>query len=285
MDAIVLAAGSAALFGAMTVLLRAPLARGLDATAGAFLTVVPAILVAVALAVAVADGGGGDLTGLWPFALAGVLGPGISQVLFTLGVRDAGPSRASVTVGTAPLFSVAIALVFLDEPLIGGVVLGAVLIVAGGVLLAGERGRPAHVKAIGLVFALAATVVFAIRDNLVRWLSGDTTVEPSLAAATTLVAGGATILAYLLARRVAVPVRALRGFATAGIAFGLSYVFLFEAYYRGRVTIVSPIVATESLWAVGLSALFLRRVELVGRRLLAGALLIVVGGALIAVFR
>ena len=42
--------------------------------------------------------------------------PGSSQLLFTLAVRDAGPSRTSVTVGTAPLFSVAIALVLLDEP-------------------------------------------------------------------------------------------------------------------------------------------------------------------------
>ena len=62
-------------------------------------------------------------------------------------------------------------------------------------------------------------------------------------------------------------------------------VCLFEAYYRGRVSVVSPLVATESLWGVALSALLLRRHELVGPRLFAGAALVVVGGALIAVFR
>ena len=67
--------------------------------------------------------------------------------------------------------------------------------------------------------------------------------------------------------------------------FGLSYVCLFEGYYRGRVSVVSPLVATESLWGVALSALLLRRHELVGPRLFAGAALVVVGGALIAVFR
>ena len=46
--------------------------------------------------------------------------------------------------------------------------------------------------------------------------------------------------------------------------FGLSYVCLFEAYYRGRVTVVSPLVATESLWGVLFSAIFLRRTEGVG---------------------
>ena len=70
-----------------------------------------------------------------------------------------------------------------------------------------------------------------------------------------------------------------------GSCFGLSYICLFEAYYRGRVTVVSPLVATESLWGVGLSAVLLRRHELVGPRLVAGAVLVVAGGGLIGVFR
>jgi uncharacterized membrane protein len=62
-------------------------------------------------------------------------------------------------------------------------------------------------------------------------------------------------------------------------------VALFEAYYRGRVSVVSPLVATETLWGVGLSALLMRHTELVGRRLAIGAVLIVAGGALIGAFR
>ncbi|HEY2940558.1 MAG TPA: hypothetical protein VGJ27_12165, partial [Gaiellaceae bacterium] len=60
---------------------------------------------------------------------------------------------------------------------------------------------------------------------------------------------------------------------------------LFEAYYRGRVTVVAPLVATESLWGVLFSGLLLRRSELVGRRLVLGAALIVAGGALIGAWR
>ena len=51
------------------------------------------------------------------------------------------------------------------------------------------------------------------------------------------------------------------------------------------MTVVSPLVATESLWGVGVSALLLRRRELVGLRLAAGAALVVAGGVLIGVFR
>jgi len=277
----VLALASAALFGSMTVALRFALARVADAEAGALLTIAAAFAVTVPF-VALGDV---ELAGTWPFLLAGVLGPGGSQLLFTLAVRDAGPSRTSVTVGTAPLFSVAIALALLDEPAKAGVIAGAVLIVVGGVLLVREPGRPEHVKWIGLGFALAATVVFAVRDNLVRHLSLDTDVEPALAAASTLLAGGVTVALWLLVTRRRLPSRGFAAFAPAGVLFGLSYLCLFEAYYRGRVSVVSPLVATESLWGVGLSALLLRRHELVGPRLFGGAALVVAGGVLIGVFR
>ena len=281
MDAVVLALVSAALFGSMTVALRFALAREPDAEAGALHTIVAALLVTLPFVAA----GTVDLAGIWPFLLAGVLGPGGSQLLFTLAVRDAGPSRTSVTVGTAPLFSVAIALLLLDEPAKAGVIAGAILIVTGGILLAREPDRPEHVKWIGLGFALAATIVFAVRDNLVRHLSLDTDVEPAFAAAATLFAGGLTVAVWLLLTRGRLPTGGFRAFAPAGVLFGLSYLCLFEGYYRGRVSVVSPLVATESLWGVALSALLLRRHELVGPRLFGGAALVVAGGVLIGTFR
>ena len=78
------------------------------------------------------------------------------------------------------------------------------------------------------------------------------------------------VTCYLLGSRRRPALRDLPRFAPAGAAFGLSYVALFEAYYRGRVSVVSPLVATESLWGVGLSALFLRQTSR-RPRLFAGA--------------
>ena len=87
-------------------------------------------------------------------------------------------------------------------------------------------------------------------------------------------------------RRLAGTARRAAAFLPAGLCYGVSYVCLFEAFYRGRVSVVSPLVATESLWGVALSALLLRRSELVGpRRLALGAVLVVAGGVLIGVFR
>jgi drug/metabolite transporter (DMT)-like permease len=281
-DAVVLSILSAALFGGMTVALRPALARGVNPALGAFWTVLPAFAVVLVAAVIRFEW---DVAGLWPYAIAGLLSPALSQTLFTFGVREAGPARTSVAVGTAPLFSVVIALVFLDEPVVAGVLAGAIAIVAGGLLLVGERERPVHVRRVGIALALASTIAFATRDNFVRWLAVDSDVSPELAAAAALGCGVLAIGASVLLTQRAIAVAPLRLLLAPGLMFGLSYVCLFEAFYRGRVTVVSPLVATESLWGVALSALFLHRVEVVGRRLLLGALLIVAGGILIGLFR
>jgi drug/metabolite transporter (DMT)-like permease len=90
---------------------------------------------------------------------------------------------------------------------------------------------------------------FATRDNLVRWLAIDSDVSPELAAAVTLGVGTLAIGTWLVLARRLISLRPLPRFAPAGLLFGLSYICIFEAFYRGPVTVVSPLVATESLWA------------------------------------
>src|SRR5439155_1026977 len=78
-----------------------------------------------------------------------------------------------ILIGCAPLASAVIAIVFLDEPVRAGLVGGTVLVVGGGIALAGERVRPADFRAIGAAIALACALMFGIRDNLVRLASRD----------------------------------------------------------------------------------------------------------------
>ena len=282
MIAVGLALLSALLFGAMSVALRMALQRERDVALGTMGTVVPAICVALVAAAAESPSRGWHLGGAWPFLLAGLLSPGAAQILVTVAIREAGASRVSMVFGAAPLVSVTIALAVLGEPARVPLVAGAVLVVAGGVELAREQERPAHLRRVGLLYALAGATLFAIRDNLVRHLAvGRTSVPPGVAAAAALVGGGALVV--LWARRGFS--RRWLPFVPAGLLFGGSYVSLFEAYYRGRVTVVAPLVAIESLVGVALSVLLLRDSEVVGKRLVLGAGLIVVGGALIGAFR
>src|SRR5581483_8413503 len=222
MTVVLLSLASAATFGAMTVALRIGLRGGGSAPGAALSMLLWGTLVSVLAALP-----SHDLRRSWQFLLAGCLAPGCSQVLLARSVREAGPSRTSATLGAAPLVAVAIAFAFLGEPV-------RPLLVLGAVAIAAERGRPEHVRPLALLFAVAAMTCFAVRDDLVRALHAHA--NPEVAAAATFVGG--VLVTSLWARRL--PRRTeLRRLAPAGLLFGLSYVAIFEAYFRGRVSVVS----------------------------------------------
>ncbi|MEO8290226.1 MAG: EamA family transporter [Gaiellaceae bacterium] len=291
MLAVAFALLSAVLFGGMTVGLRFGLQGGRgDPELGALVTTVAAAAVAGAAALVVHEGEPLTLRAAGLFALAGLIAPGASQLLFTRAVRDAGPSRTSVVVGTAPLFAAAIAIALLGEPIELPLVVGGFLVVLAGIILVSEPDRPEHIRLTGIAIALVATLLFTSRDNLVRWYAEDASSGSVSGAAVAIAAGAAAILLVVAVTRRRSLVGSARGlpwrpFALAGVFFGLSYVFLFAAYYRARVTVVSPLVATESLWGVSLSALLFKRTELIGLRLVTAASLVVAGGTLITLFR
>lgn len=290
MLAVLFAALSGASFGALAVAVRHGLRRGADPEVGAL--VVPAVALVLAVLVSAPSLVLDTLrpADLWAFALAGALVPGLSQILFILAVRDAGPSRAAILIGTAPLLSVAIALALLGEPLHPLILVGAALVVAGGIALARERARPAHFRVVGAVFALACAALFAVRDNVVRWAARGSHPPALVAADVSLLAAALFILLYLLVVRPArlrtQLRRALPAFAPAGIALALGYDWLFAAFDRGRVSVVAPLNATQSLWAVLWSALLYgREGELLNRRLVVAGVLVVAGAAVVSVVR
>jgi drug/metabolite transporter (DMT)-like permease len=287
--AVLLAGLSAVLFGLMSVTVRMGLRAGVAAEAGSLVTALTGLAVTLTVAgVSLAAGAGLHAGGLWPFLAAGALAPGLAQLFFFQAIRDIGASRTSVIVGVAPLVAVGIALVALHEPAQPALLVAAAAIVAGSVALGLEPERPAGFKPVGALFALVTTVLFASRDDLLRWLAIDTKVAPLPAAAVAMAGGAATLTVFLLARR-RISLPALRAgvprFLLPGLLLGASYVFLFEAYYRGRVSVVSPLVATESLFGVLFAVLLLRRSELVGRHVVFGAVLVVAGAALIGATR
>lgn len=160
----------------MSVALRMALDRDPDAALGTIATVGTALVVALVAAAAETPSRGLHLSAAWPFLLAGLLSPGAAQILVTVAIRESGSSRVSMIFGTAPLVSVTIALVFLNEPASAPLIAGAVLVVGGGVLLARERKRPAHLNRLGLVLAFAGATLFAsgtiscaISRSAVRW--------------------------------------------------------------------------------------------------------------------
>ena len=154
-------------------------------------------------------------------------------------------------------------------------------------MLVGERGGPPALLSLGIGLGLSAAVLFSVRDNLVRWAARGTDV-PAFVAATASLVSATIVIAIVVASRpdaVGRVRRAARPFVLSGFVYGISYACLYSAFDRGRVTIVAPLVATESLFAVLISIVLLRKSERIGPRLLLAAGLVVGGGALISGFR
>jgi drug/metabolite transporter (DMT)-like permease len=277
-----------ALFGVFTLAVRAGLMRGADPEAGALVITGLGFLTGAALALPELASGI-DPSDLWPFFLVGAIVPGVSQILFILAVRDAGPSRAAILIGTAPLISVLIALLVLDEPFRPLLLAGTALIVAGGVILVRERARPSHFRMLGAVLALTCAALFAVRDNAVRYVARGADAPPLAASAASLLGASTVVLLYLLiVRRHGLRVKlraALPAFGAAGVTLGLAYASLVEGFDRGRVSVVAPLNATQSLWAVMLAAVLIGRSEHIGRRTVLSGVLVLAGGATISVLR
>jgi drug/metabolite transporter (DMT)-like permease len=289
-SAVLFGALAGALFGALAVAVRYGLQRGGDPEVGAVVVGGVGLVVSAVLAIPSVIVDDVHAADLWPFLLIGGMVPGASQIIFILAIRDAGPSRASILIGTAPLMSVAIALALLGEPFRPLIVLGTALVVAGGAALARERSRPEHFRALGATLALVCAGLFAVRDNVARWAARGSHPPPLVATAVALVGAFVVILAYLLAvRRSTLRSRlrpAIPAFAAAGVGLGLAYASLLVAFDRGRVSIVAPLNATQSLWAVLFSVLLIgRRGEMIGPRLVAAGVLVVAGGTLIGAVR
>jgi len=279
--------GAALSFGALAVTIRLSLHPPLDAEAASLVTTLLAGVFCVVLAVARGDLTGVDWIDTWPFFVTGLFAPGISQILFTRAVGLIGPSRTAVFVGVSPVLSAALAVTLLGEPVHVALVFGTLLVVAGGTLLVRERGGPAELLSLGIALALGAALLFGIRDNLVRWGARGSDV-PGLVAASASLASATVVIALVLLLRpngVARLRQAFRPFVLSGVVYGVSYACLYLAFDRGRVTIVAPLVATESLFAVLISMVVLRKSERIGVRLLLAAALVVGGGALISSFR
>lgn len=284
MSALLLATFAACLFGGLAVALRVVLERGVDPETIAALTAAIGCVLAVVLSAAEWDAT--SWAQVWPFLLGGALAPGLSQIFFVRAIEQVGAARTAVLFGISPLVAAVPAVTLLDEPLGLLLALGVAAIVAGCFLLGWERRAVRTVTALGVVYSVCAAVTIAARDNYARYSATETHVPGLVAAAAVLLAGTLVLTVAALVRRRGAGVREARGpLLLAGALQGGAYCTLLEALTRGRVTVVVPLYTTEALWAVLLAAIFLRRRELVGPRVVVAAVLMVAGGALIGAGR
>jgi drug/metabolite transporter (DMT)-like permease len=271
------ALAAAAGLGAAMITTRQGL-RYASVAAGAAIGVPAATLVFWCFAPFVLDTSGFNLAAAGVFALVGLFFPAAVTLLTYSGNQRMGPTITSAVSCTTPLFALSGAILFLGEGLSAGSVLGTAAIVLGMLALTwsgGARARRWPLWALALPFAAAALRAVAqvlTKAGLALWDS------PYAAGLIGYTMSAVVILAVTRLRGVRTPAdrRAIPWFVATGMFNGASLFLMYAALGKGRVALVSPIVATYPLFTLALSFAFLRH-ERVPPRVALGAALTVAG--------
>jgi uncharacterized membrane protein len=192
--------------------------------------------------------------------------------------------------GTVPVWSVALATIFLNEHWSVPVVVGTILAVMGSVLLATEGPTKTSVSRLGLALAALTALQFAIRDVLARSVTQESNLDSSTAAAVTLGVGAVVLVGVAVGtagpREFSKNLRrSMPAMLIPGIAVGIAMPALLAAFERSRVVIVSPLLgATQTVGAVLLSGLLIGGAE-IDKRVVLAVMVTLAGGTLIGVTR
>ena len=230
------------------------------------------------------------LRGLLFFVAGGIVGEGVGRTAFIFAVRLIGPSTATpLQTATYPALALVGGWILLAEPVTAGRVVGA-LAIAGGitVLVRGQAAanrspavrRPARAGRWAYLLPVLGGISFASSD-LLRKLGMEETPHPAFGAVSgtiTIILLWTVILA--LTPRLRATVRLEPGwqwFIPTGLLAGLGVLAVFRALESGDVSVVGPIIMSQPLMVVFFSALFLRDLERLTWKVVAGAGLTVLG--------
>ncbi len=219
------------------------------------------------------------------FVAVGIFVPGVARFFIFKGMERLGATISSCLTNAGPLFAIVIAIGFLGEQPTATNILGAISIV-GGIIALSWKGEAKTWRTRDLVFPLAAALLFASRDNLVRFAVvqiPSPVVGASIAATTSLFTMG--ILYLTVGEKRPLPPSAKVGlgyFAVSGFMNFLSYVLSYTALSLEQVSIISPLVNASSLFVLPLSVLLLRGVEKLTPRKIGATALVILGVFLIS---
>jgi drug/metabolite transporter, DME family len=219
------------------------------------------------------------------FVAVGVFVPGVARFFIFKGMERLGAPISSCLTNSGPLFAIAIAILFLGEKPTLTNVLGAVSIV-GGIIALSWKGSAKTWRTRDLGFPLSAALLFAARDNLVRFAVVQVSfpvVGAAVAATTSLITMTGMYLAFVKKQ----PLRpsatlGITYFALSGFMNFFSYAFTYTALSLERVSIISPLVNASSLFVLPLTLVFLRGVEKLTPRKIGATALVILGVLLIS---
>jgi DME family drug/metabolite transporter len=224
------------------------------------------------------------LQGFLLFGVVGIFQLGVRLFAYT-GVEKIGASRSSALQSVSPLISATIAVTVLGEQTSTLIVLGTFLVVAGIVLVSWKPERElAGFRRWHLLLPLAAAFLTGMNHPIRRYVLTMAN-EPLFFSALMGAVSMAGFLIYLAlspqSQRLVWNRQALWPFLGTGLSETLSILCIITAISLGRVVIVAPIAASYPIWSLIFTGIFLRDIEAVNWKTIAGILSVVAGNVAI----
>lgn len=226
------------------------------------------------------------LASLLIFVGVGFFQPGLTRLLTYKGIDALGVAITDPIRASTPLFSAAMAIVFLGEEITLPIIVATLMIIGGITLLSWRHGAMKLAgSAVYLWFPIGASVL-AGASQVVRKFGMAAVPHPFLAAAVT--ATSSLVISVLVMWYVEKTQETWKmnrqcvwWFLAAGITVSFAMTSIYHALDLGKVSVVIPLSSTAPLFSLILTALFLRGVEQVTPRIVVSTVLIVSGVALI----
>ena len=218
------------------------------------------------------------------FAVVGLVFPAAVTLLSFASNRSLGPVVTSTLGNLSPLFSVALAIVILHEPLRLFQFTGIVIAVLGvGIITVTRTPDMRDWRTWALLLPLTAALLRGVIPPVIK-IGLEIWPSPIAAGLTGYIFSTITVLLVERVRNghfiVRAPLSGRLWFAVTGICNGIGTLLLYAAVGAGPITLVAPLIATYPLVTVGLSAIVLTNVRITAR-LVAGSVLAVSGVVLV----
>jgi uncharacterized membrane protein len=217
------------------------------------------------------------------FAVIGSFAPTLVRTWTYYGIHKLGAGRAAPLRAMTPFFAIIIAILFLKETPRPGIFFGIFLIVFGIVLLSRKEGSDfTHWKPQDLFYPLAAAFLAGFAANLRKY--GLNLMPQPIFASTIAASSSMVILSIYIALKYKKEnilffqhKKEIKLIFAAALLTTIGEIVDLSALLYGKVSLVVPIFAATPLLIVIFSRIFLKKHELVTKRLVLASIFIICG--------
>lgn len=198
---------------------------------------------------------------LWLFAGIGVFFPAVVSILNFEATARMGPTISSAITSTSAAFAIFTAIVFLDEPVTGLILIGTATIIAGVTALSWDGGKVPRLWASWVL--LIPLLGAAVRGNSQTLMKYSLGVWRNPFVATLICYSVSAIVVWLASRSQSQAAgsfdrRAMPWFVAVGFCNGTGLFLTYAALQDGQVAVVAPIVTSAPLFTLLLERIWSR---------------------------